>query len=99
MSSIHDYLLKIIDQKLFYCCLFLDLSTAFDAVDHVILIKKLKKYFGIRGAALDVLESYFTNCFQYTKVNGCSTSTLRIMCGVPQGSTLGSLLFLMLVND
>ena len=59
--DIYEYLLKNIDPNLLNCCLFLDLSKAFDTVDHKILIRKLEKYFGIRGVALDLLKSYLTN--------------------------------------
>ena len=65
LCDIHDILFENIDQKLFICCLFFDLSKAFATVDHIILVRKLGKYFGIRGLALDLLKSYLTNRFQY----------------------------------
>ena len=67
-------------------------------VNHDILIKKLKHY-GIRGNALDWFRSYLRGRFQYVSVNGHSSDLLPISCGVPQGSVLGPLLFLIYVNE
>ena len=91
--------LKNIDSNLIYCCLFLDLSKAFDTIDHKILVRILEKYFGTQGVTLDLLKSYLTNRFQYKKVNDPCSSRQRITSGVPQGFTLGQLLFLMYVTD
>ena len=77
---------------------FIDLSKAFDTVDHQILIKKLQ-YYGIDGTALEWFKSYLSNRKQYISTQEKSESCLDIICGVPQGSILGSLLFLIYVND
>ena len=77
---------------------FIDFSKAFDCVNHAILIKKLEHY-GIRGEMLQLLISYLTNHKQYTTVNGAESETKYINCGVPQGSVLGPLLFLLYSND
>ena len=76
---------------------FIDLSKAFDTVDHYILITKLKQY-GIQGN-IRWFESYLSNRKQYIAYNNKSTSFKDITCGVPQGSILGPLLFLIYVND
>ena len=75
MNKIYDEILNNIDQGLYTCCIFLDLSKAFDTVDHNVLRQKLEKnYYGIRRSALDLIGSYLQNRYQYTKV-GSSKST------------------------
>ncbi len=75
-----------------------DLSKAFDVIDHKILIRKLEHY-GIRGVAKNWIEHYLKNRLQFVEINRTKSDICRIECGVPQGSILGPLLYLIYVND
>ena len=96
--DLHDKIISAIDKNNFGLGIFMDLSKAFDIVDHEILLYKLKHY-GIRGMALKWFTSYLNNRSQYTFFANCSSNYSQINPGVPQGSILGHLLFLLYIND
>ena len=74
------------------------MKKAFDTVNHIILFDKLEHY-GIRGLALDWIRSFFSNEKQYVEYNGHRSLRNEISCGVPQGSIIGPLFFLLYIND
>ena len=98
VPRITDKIQKAIDDRDFSCGIFLDFSKAFDTVDHAILIKKLECY-GIRGNAKNWFTSYLSNHQQTVTVNNITSSPATISCGIPQGSVLGLVLFLLYIND
>ena len=77
---------------------FVDLTKAFDTVNHTILLNKVK-YLGLHPKSIAWLKDYLANRKQCTRVNGQSSDYQEIKCGVPQGSILGPLLFLIYIND
>ena len=103
-STIHaitEFMTEILkghENKKFTLGVFLDLSKAFDTIDHNILLHKLQHY-GVRGLPLQWFKSYLTDRKQFVEYKDTKSKILPIDCGVPQGSVLGPLLFIVYVND
>ena len=98
LVGIVEQIRKNLDNKTFSCGVFVDLEKAFDTVNHAILLRKLE-HIGIRNNANNWLLSYLSNRHQQVKLNGSESNSESITCGVPQGSILGPLLFIIYIND
>ena len=99
LLSLLDKIYYHVDQDFYVCCIFLDFSKAFDTINHTILLAKLMKSFNFSDEAVSWIASYLKDRINYVEFNGKSSQSNTINCGVPQGSILGPLLFILYIND
>ena len=92
ITEITNTLRKAVDNNLYTCGVFLDFPKAFDAINHTILLSILEAY-GIRGITSRWFHSYLSNRKQYIALGEVKSPEQTMLCGIPQGSTLGPLLF------
>jgi len=94
LFSIHDHFVKAMSYQQVICLTLLALSAAFDTTGHFILLERLSPWFGISSITLFWIKSYLLNRYFFVNIDNLNSSVFQILYGVPQGSVLGSLLFI-----
>ena len=95
LIKVKAYILNAINNKEVVCLVLLDLSAAFDTVDHQILLERLKNMFGLTGTVINWITSYLLGRLQKVVVGNANSSAVPLSCGEPQGSILGPTLFML----
>ena len=97
--SVHNVMIGIVDKGHVGALVLLDMSSAFDTVDHDILVSVLQRWFGIQGLALDWFADFMTDRSQSVSVADAVSVSCAVACGVPQGLVLGSKQFITYTED
>jgi len=95
LPDIHDHIIKALSHQQVTCLTLLDLSAAFDTIDHSNLLERLSSWFGISATALSWIISYVINRLVYVNIENSKSSVIKLLYRVPQGSVLGHLLFIL----